>query len=382
MLHELSSSTSMQNITWHASLYLETKKLIIYPRPRTLDDITCSSDTLTGADAQTLTSYITSHPFSPAKHLTDPIGYSLALRNADSVHFHDLLKERRLALGRFHMVVSELYCLRFGPIELPLFTVILHLIYAYPGSRADFLQLAEFLAKDCKVPVDAVDLSGASALMHAINTKPHYDVAFAEIMRNAGAKINRQDRMGRTAAHYIANVDATAGPAADKRACEAMRFFIANGGNTAVTDGEDVSVISNANKLKKAAPLLMNLLLGKIPTNLGGHARPAVHIRTLSMQATQKPNKINMVSGGGNNNNGFAVRPTAMANATRPTIDRAVSAGSVFTLASSGGSMSSVGSMKGRVELPGVTCACQRRGMWRICCGKPPDMEAMKRALA
>lgn len=270
------------------------------------------------------------------------------------------------------MVVSELYCLRFGPIELPLYTVILHLMYAYPGSRGEFLKLAEFLARECKVPVDAVDLAGSSALMHAINTKPYYDEAFASIMTSADAKINRQDRMGKTAAHYIADIDTLAGPAADKRAAEAMRFFMAHGGNTSITDGEEVSVVGNAGKLKKSAPMLMNFILGKPQGGLAGFERATAHIRTLSMQAAQNANRASMMGSSG-------VRASSMANATRPVFNRAASASSVMSMASSGASANSVGSMK--INLPGVTCACQRRGMWRICCGKPPDMEAMKRAL-
>jgi len=274
------------------------------------------------------------------------------------------------------MVVSELYCLRFGPVELPLFTVILHLMYAYPGSRGEFLRLAEFLARECKVPVDAVDLAGASALMHAINTKPYYDEAFASIMTSADAKINRQDRMGKTAAHYIVDIDTLAGPAADKRAAEAMRFFMAHGGNTAITDGEEVSVVGNAGKLKKSAPMLMNFILGKPQGGLAGFERATAHIRTLSIQAAQNANRASMMA----SSNAAGSRNSSMAsNTTRPVFNRAVSASSVMSMTSSGASANSVGSMK--INLPGVTCACQRRGMWRICCGKPPDMEAMVKAL-
>ena len=274
------------------------------------------------------------------------------------------------------MVVSELYCLRFGPIELPLFTVILHLIYAYPGTRAEFLKLAEFLAKDCKVPVDAVDLAGSSALMHACNTKPYYDEQFAEIMRRANAKINRQDRLGKTAAHYIANMDVAAGPAADRRATDAMRYFIMNGGDTAIADGEGVSVVSCAVKIKQAAPMLSNLLLGKPQANHAGVER---NMRTLSIQAQQYANSLN--KNGIPPSNGVKISSSSpVANANRPNLARAVSNNSVISKASSGGSMGgAVGSMK--INLPGVTCPCQRRGMWRICCGKPPDLEAMRKAL-
>jgi hypothetical protein len=319
---------------------------------------------LNGQDSIVLSKFVASHPFSPAKHLDDRIGYSVALRNADSVHFHELLKSRREALGQFHMAISELYCLRWGPLELPIFTVILNLIYAYPGARKEYLSLTRYLANECKVPVDSVDLAGASALMHSVSTKSFFDEQFAQILLDSKAKINRQDRHGKTAAHYIADVDSTAGSAADIRSSEAMRWYIVHGGNIAIADGAGMSVASRAFNLRKSAPLLMGVILGSKPASpiTSSFAQRPLAQRTASYE-NSRPLSI------------------GQASTTRPTYNRAAdSNGSTASHMST----SSAGSMKiGKIQinLPGVTCPCQRRGMWRVCCGVPPDMEAINDAL-
>jgi len=308
-----------------------------------------------------LSSYVDANPFSAAKHLDDPHGYSVALRNADATHFHNILKQRREVLGQFHMAVSELYCLRWGPLELPIFTTILNLLYAYPGARKEYLDLTQYLAGDCKVPVDAVDLAGASALHHAISTKPYFDVAFATIMLDNRAKINRQDRHGRTAAHYIVGVTPMAGSAADLRASEAMAFFISKGGNPAIPDGSGNTVMSRGTLLRKQAPKLLGVLLGKEPSPLASPTSP-VSQRPLSMRTTSYENNP----------------MTRVISSSRPAYTRAPKSHGSTTSTASAGSVK-VGKLE--VVLPGVTCPCQRRGMWRVCCGVPPDLEAMNKAL-
>jgi len=250
--------------------------------------------------------------------------------------------------------------MRWGPLELPIFTTILSLIYAFPGARQDYLGLTQYLAGDCKVPVDAVDLAGASALHHAISTKPYFDIAFATILLDNRAKINRQDRHGRTAAHYIVGVTPMAGSAADIRASEAMAFFISKGGNPAIPDGSGNTVMSHGTMMRKQAPKLLNVLLGKVPSPLSSPTSPVAQ-RPLAMRTTS------------HNNNAM----TRVVSSSRPAYARTKSHGSTTSTASAG----SVKVGKLEVVLPGVTCPCQRRGMWRVCCGVPPDLEAMNKAM-
>ena len=77
--------------------------------------------------------------------------------------------------------------------------------------------------------VNAVDLSGTTALMHAISTKPYLDLEIAQMLLDAGADINPRNRYGETAADEIVKVRSLDSGTVDK-AKQAMRWFAAHGG--------------------------------------------------------------------------------------------------------------------------------------------------------
>ena len=72
-----------------------------------------------------------------------------------------------------------------------------------PPFRSKYLALANWLATTAKVPVDGTDLSGTTALMHSISTKPYLDTDFAKLMLENGADVNHRNRFGCNVAHDL-----------------------------------------------------------------------------------------------------------------------------------------------------------------------------------
>lgn len=65
-----------------------------------------------------------------------------------------------------------------------------------PPERPKYLALGEWLVKTTEVPVDGTDMSGTTALMHSISTKPYFDTSFAQLLLDAGADINHRNLFG------------------------------------------------------------------------------------------------------------------------------------------------------------------------------------------
>ena len=86
------------------------------------------------------------------------------------------------------------------------------------------------------------DISGATALMHSISTKPYFDPEFAQLMLDAGGDINRRDRFGGIAAHDIATVQLLYDHTAHEKAGRALQWFLEHGGNLDVEDGDGICV--------------------------------------------------------------------------------------------------------------------------------------------
>lgn len=85
-------------------------------------------------------------------------------------------------------------------------------------------------------------MSGTTALMHSISTKPYFDPEFAQIMLDAGGDINRRDRFGGVAAHDITTVQLLYEPDAHEKAGHALQWFLEHGGILDVEDGDGTSV--------------------------------------------------------------------------------------------------------------------------------------------
>lgn len=86
------------------------------------------------------------------------------------------------------------------------------------------------------------DMSGSTALMHSISTKPYFDHEFAQLMLDAGGDINRQDRFGGVTAHDIATIQLLYDHAAHEKAGRALQWYLEHGGKLDVKDGDDTSV--------------------------------------------------------------------------------------------------------------------------------------------
>ncbi|RDL35930.1 Uncharacterized protein BP5553_06542 [Venustampulla echinocandica] len=135
---------------------------------------------------------------------------------------------------------KELADIAYGPTKIPLFNFLLQLTILNPPARTSYLEISRFLALEACVPVDSTDLSGTTAFMHSISTKPYWDPEFAGIMLKAGAEINRRNRYGCVAAHDIvmARDYSTAG---QRKTVEALKWFVENGGDLDIKCGDGVS---------------------------------------------------------------------------------------------------------------------------------------------
>ena len=134
----------------------------------------------------------------------------------------------------------ELFTRNWGPTKLPVFNIILMLITLNPSSRSSYIAITEYLISNAKVPVDGTDLSGTTALMHAISTKPYLDPAFAQMLYDVGAQINHRNRYGCTAAHEFVLVTQSHSQS-KRRAKEALQWFLAHGGDIDIKDGDGMT---------------------------------------------------------------------------------------------------------------------------------------------
>ena len=85
-------------------------------------------------------------------------------------------------------------------------------------------------------------MSGTTALMHSISTKPYFDPEFAQLMLDAGGDINRRDRFGGIAAHDITTVQLLYDHTAHEKAGRALHWYLEHGGSLDIADGEGTCV--------------------------------------------------------------------------------------------------------------------------------------------
>ena len=136
--------------------------------------------------------------------------------------------------------VRDIYNLRWGPTQVPVFNLILLSTLLLKSMRSEHLKIARFLINDMKVPVDGTDLSGAQAIYHAISTKPAFDPEYAQLLYDAGGDVNARNRYGDTAAAEIAMLPGY-DEAAKRKARDALAWFLAHGGNVDVRNNDGVS---------------------------------------------------------------------------------------------------------------------------------------------
>ena len=154
-------------------------------------------------------------------------------------------------------VRKSLASVRYGRGKIPIFNYILQLAYTDPRRHTYYIEATRFLALDAKVPVDSTDLSGTTAFMYAISTKPYLDIEFADIMLEAGANVNARNRYGCNAGHDPVMIG---NPNAKEAAMTALKYFISKGGDIDVTDGDGYSVRRVGSAMTKIFPELAEYL--------------------------------------------------------------------------------------------------------------------------
>lgn len=130
--------------------------------------------------------------------------------------------------------------IQYGPTKIPVYNYLLQLTILNPSKRSQYLEIFRYLAVTAKVPVDSTDLSGTTTLMWAISTKPYWEPEIANLMLEAGAKINHRNRYGCTAAHDIVMLRDNSA-AGKKKVSTALKYFVDNDGDLDIKDGDGLS---------------------------------------------------------------------------------------------------------------------------------------------
>ena len=94
---------------------------------------------------------------------------------------------------------DDLYAMHWGPTRVTLYNLLLLAIVIDPMGREGILQVTRWLANEAQVPVNGRDVSGTTAMHHAISTKPSFDPEFAQILYDAGGDVMIRNRYGETA---------------------------------------------------------------------------------------------------------------------------------------------------------------------------------------
>ncbi|EPQ53933.1 hypothetical protein GLOTRDRAFT_130332 [Gloeophyllum trabeum ATCC 11539] len=210
---------------------------------RPLEMLIKTKGSVKGVEAQRLRTYATSQSMEPNRDL-DPYGQALFMGDLDKVKAdfekrvaRHKAKDRTEDKARM-AALDELYAMHWGPTKVPIYDLLLLATLILPGLRLRHLAVAGWLVYEAKVPVDGTDLTGTTTLAHCISTKPAFDPEFAQLLYDAGADINHQNRYGDVAANEICTVwDRRNVP----RAAEALTWFLSHGGNVDIKENEGLT---------------------------------------------------------------------------------------------------------------------------------------------
>ncbi|CAF9914668.1 MAG: hypothetical protein ALECFALPRED_009666 [Alectoria fallacina] len=207
---------------------------------RPLGQLFASSDILSGEEGVKLRVYCSTACMNPDRDLKDP--YGVLFKDGSLTAFQEHFQGRVEHFdGKRHEAAQELFKIKWGPTRISVYVVLLAFTRVNPELRYKYISIAEWLVDTAKVPVDGTDISGNTALMYSIATKPCFDPEFAQIMLDAGGDINRRDRFGGTAAHDITTVQVLYNQTAHEKACRALQWFLEHGGNPEIADGDGIS---------------------------------------------------------------------------------------------------------------------------------------------
>ncbi|KAK5173029.1 uncharacterized protein LTR77_003151 [Saxophila tyrrhenica] len=224
---------------------------------RTLEDLKNSHDVLSGMDSQALCTFCTSKSLDLETGLNAPYGRLLKASNPGKLR-SDF--SSRAATTSDAAAADELFALRWGPTAVPVYNVTLMFLYLHARQRARKLPLHRLLPRRLWRQGNGADMSGTTALMHAVSTKPYSEPAYAQLLLDGGGEINTGNRFGCMAAHDIVMV--RPGSGMEGKAVETLRWFVEHGGDARIADadGDGVTPVSMAGKARRFAPRLAEVL--------------------------------------------------------------------------------------------------------------------------
>ncbi|KAH7384110.1 hypothetical protein DE146DRAFT_216090 [Phaeosphaeria sp. MPI-PUGE-AT-0046c] len=224
---------------------------------RSLEDLRDSTDALKGMDAMELRGWASKNPMVPSRDMTDPLGQALlsflhgndhALKDYASTQ-KDLRGEEKLA--------QELYTTRWGPTRIGIYNVLLIFMTTNPDSKARLLNLTRYLIEEIKVPTDASDVTGASALYWSNSTKPHTQPALAQLLFDAGSSVNHRNRFGNTCGSEIAQVDFSGDTSVN---VAMLSWYVEHGGDVDGKDNDGMNVRMLVEMMTKRVPAMGEVL--------------------------------------------------------------------------------------------------------------------------
>ena len=133
---------------------------------------------------------------------------------------------------------DALYAMHWGPTRVTLYNLLLLATFIDPMGREGILQVTRWLANEAQVPVNGRDVSGTTAMHHAISTKPSFDPEFAQILYDAGGDVMIRNRYGETAVFEAVKVMDPDDAEQVERASGAIEFYLTHGGNMDIKDND------------------------------------------------------------------------------------------------------------------------------------------------
>lgn len=209
---------------------------------------------LSGTESQNLRLFCTSKTWQAS----DLDAYARLLTNGPLQEIKNDF-QRRVLSSSLDSARATLAAIAYGPVKLPIYNFLLQLTVLNPCYRTLYLSTIRWLAQDAKVPVDSADLSGTTAFMWSISTKPYLELEIADILLAAGADVNHRNRYGCVAAAEICMVSDYSTQGKDK-ACEALKYFLEKGGNCDIVDGDGVTPRRIAMGLESIVPQMASTM--------------------------------------------------------------------------------------------------------------------------
>ena len=234
----------------------------IFPPSRTSLTSICRTEILSGAESQRLRTFFSNNCMEPSRDLDMYGRYvmmgdleALQLLYADSIASHRSSCDSDAAARS--AATEEIYRKRWGPTRVPIYNLVLLSTLVVPSSRPAHLAVARWLIADARVPVDGTDLSGSTALNHAISTKPTFDPEYAQMLFDAPGggpgSVTHRNRYGGVPAHEICMTWDPADRAAVRRAADALQWYLDHGGNLDIKDSDGMPPRQSVNSTKRFA---------------------------------------------------------------------------------------------------------------------------------